>query len=92
VATITTIYPGWYQGRAVHIHAKVLLNNNEALTTQLYFDDAVSREVYKTAPYSRRGAYDTSNADDRIYRRDTTLTTAKEGDCYVGRITVGVKA
>src|SRR6478672_11004821 len=23
VATFTTVYPGWYQGRAVHIHVKV---------------------------------------------------------------------
>ena len=39
VAEFTTIYPGWYQGRTMHIHAKVHLDNATVLTTQLYFDD-----------------------------------------------------
>ena len=92
VATILTIYPGWYEGRAVHIHAMVHLNNAEVLTTQLYFDDAVSNEVFAAAPYSRRGKADVSNSRDRIFRPETMLTTVKEGDGYVGRITIGVRA
>ena len=43
IAEITTIYPGWYRGRTVHIHAKVLLSNKEVLTTQLYFGDELTR-------------------------------------------------
>ena len=42
VVEFTTIYPGWYQGRTVHIHAKVHLGTTTVLTTQLYFDDALS--------------------------------------------------
>jgi protocatechuate 3,4-dioxygenase beta subunit len=92
IAVITTIYPGWYQGRTVHIHAKVQLTNREALTTQLYFDDKVSDEVYAKAPYSARHGRRTLNADDGIYRSQTTLTVSKDGDGYLGLITMGVSA
>src|SRR5262249_32354065 len=51
VATFTTIYPGWYTGRTVHIHAKVRLfdassNTTTEATTQLFFDDAITDQVF----------------------------------------------
>ena len=42
VPQFTTVYPGWYQGRTVHIHAKVHLDKQTLLTTQLYFPDDFS--------------------------------------------------
>src|SRR5258706_14922 len=39
-ATFTTIYPGWYRGRAVHIHFKVHPDATKVFTSQLFFDDA----------------------------------------------------
>ena len=92
IAAITTVYPGWYPGRTVHIHAKVFMSNTEALVTQLYFDEAVTDAVFATAPYTRRPRRDTSNASDRIYRRETTLTVSKDGAGYLGLITIGVRA
>jgi protocatechuate 3,4-dioxygenase beta subunit len=92
IATITTIYPGWYQGRTVHIHAKVQLSNAKALTTQLYFDDTVSEEVFATAPYSERKGRSTFNRDDNIYGSETTLTVTKDGAGYLGLITIGLSA
>lgn len=62
-----TIYPGWYQGRAVHIHFKVRIGNAD-FTSQLYFDEAVTREVYRQAPYAQRGQAQTANAQDSIFR------------------------
>ena len=39
-------------------------------TSQLFFDDALSREIYTSAaPYATRGVQDRSNASDGIYRR-----------------------
>ena len=35
-----TIYPGWYPGRAVHIHMKVFVGGNSVHTGQLFFPDA----------------------------------------------------
>jgi len=92
IAAITTIYPGWYQGRTVHVHAKVHLTNATALTTQLYFDDKLSEQVFATAPYTAHKGRSTFNQDDSIYRKDTTLTVASEAGVYLGLITMGVAA
>ncbi len=92
IAVITTIYPGWYQGRTVHIHAKVQLTNSKVLTTQLYFDDKLTDEVYAKAPYSAHQGRRTLNTSDGIYRRETTLTVTEEGDGYLGLISMGISA
>ena len=70
-----TIYPGWYSGRAVHIHFKVRSGTRE-FASQLYFDDALSDRVFAHAPYAARGRADTRNARDFLYRqggRELTL-------------------
>jgi protocatechuate 3,4-dioxygenase beta subunit len=90
IAVITTIYPGWYQGRTVHIHAKVALSNSELLTTQLYFDDALTDRVYAAPPYSANTGRRTLNDADGIYRKETTLTVTEEGDGFLGLMTIGV--
>ncbi|MDA0352752.1 MAG: intradiol ring-cleavage dioxygenase [Chloroflexi bacterium] len=67
----TTIYPGWYPGRAVHIHFKVRAQAADGsifeFTSQFFFDDALSDEVLVAAPYAKAGRR-TRNADDGIYR------------------------
>lgn len=67
-----TIYPGWYRGRAVHVHFKVRTRGASAaareFTSQLYFDDALSNRIYAAAPYSGNGRPSTRNADDFIFR------------------------
>ena len=59
-ATFTTIYPGWYQGRAVHIHFKIRTDPDaEAgfeFTSQLFFDDALSQQVYASGVYASKGS------------------------------------
>jgi protocatechuate 3,4-dioxygenase beta subunit len=90
IAVITTIYPGWYRGRTVHVHAKVALSNADLLTTQLYFDEALTADVYKNAPYAAHTGRDTFNDGDGIYRPETTLTVTREGDGYLGLMTIGV--
>jgi len=70
-----TIYPGWYSGRAVHIHFKVRSGFSE-LTSQFYFDDSFSDRVFTRAPYSGRGRPGVRNAQDFLYRqggRELTL-------------------
>lgn len=70
-AIFTTIYPGWYRGRAVHIHFKIRVAaaNGEAadFTSQLFFDDAFNTQVFTTAPYSQKGPGWLKNAADGIY-------------------------
>lgn len=92
ITEVTTVYPGWYQGRNVHIHAKVQLSNRDVLTTQLYFDDAVSDRVFTNPPYSAHTGRRTLNSADGIYRSETTMTVSADGDGYLGLITIGVSA
>ncbi|MET0410352.1 MAG: intradiol ring-cleavage dioxygenase [Polyangiaceae bacterium] len=61
-----TVYPGWYPGRTPHIHLMVLVNGQERMTSQLYFPEATTDEVYEQAPYSARGERTTSNASDGV--------------------------
>jgi protocatechuate 3,4-dioxygenase beta subunit len=99
VATFTTIYPGWYSGRCVHIHVKVRLfdaasNVTTEATTQVFFEDVVTNGVCMTAaPYDARGIPDTSNAMDAFYANHTELLVSLRGDTvsgYEGSITLGV--
>lgn len=59
-----TIYPGWYPIRTVHIHLMVLIDGTEQVTTQVYFDQAVTDRVFATPPYSERGPQRTRNETD----------------------------
>jgi len=92
IAQVTTIYPGWYQGRTVHIHAKVQLSNRELLTTQLYFDDDLTDEVFSRAPYNGQGDRSTRNDGDGIFRPEAVLTVSEQGDGYLAVMTMGVRS
>ena len=93
LATFTTVYPGWYSGRTVHIHVQVSLGGNVLHTGQLFFPESLTDAVYRRAPYNRRPSRDTRNATDSIYRNGgsrSMLKLTKSGTGYVGRITMGV--
>ncbi|QDQ99431.1 protocatechuate dioxygenase [Tomitella fengzijianii] len=80
VVRFTSIFPGWYRGRAVHVHIKVHIDKKTVLTTQLFFDDALTDAVYQdTAPYDRRGERDTRNDSDSIYD-PTGLSVSRPAD------------
>jgi protocatechuate 3,4-dioxygenase beta subunit len=94
VATLLTIYPGWYPGRTVHVHTMVHLGGNVVHTGQLYFSDAVTDTVYRRSPYNQRPGRNPRNSGDSIYRnggKRSTLRIAKTGSGYVGSITMGVQ-
>ena len=81
----TTVYPGWYSGRAVHIHFKI--------TSQLFFDETTTNEVHAKAPYAERGARDTMNNRDGIYRQGGNklmLALEKTKSGYSGIFDVGL--
>ncbi|AUH32056.1 intradiol ring-cleavage dioxygenase [Paracoccus tegillarcae] len=62
-----TIFPGWYRGRTTHMHFKVILGRDEALTGQIFFPDALSQYVFENASaYDRAALQDTTNVDDWI--------------------------
>ncbi|HJZ75705.1 MAG TPA: hypothetical protein VKE51_28420 [Vicinamibacterales bacterium] len=63
----TTIYPGWYQGRATHIHVEVKTNGVSRKVTQMAFPESVNNTVYVSGVYASRGSNPTSNAADMIF-------------------------
>ena len=94
VATFKTIYPGFYPGRAVHIHVKVHVGGDVVHTGQLFFPATVTNAVYRRRPYSTHGATpDTVNADDSIFRNGGSkgmLKLRKTKTGYTGSIAMGV--
>ena len=91
VATFTTIYPGWYSGRAVHIHFKVHPDATKVFTSQLFFDDKLSQQVFTQAPYASKGSTpDTLNSTDNIYQDLLLLTTTKTDQGYAAAFDIGI--
>lgn len=72
MAQFVTIYPGWYPGRAVHIHFKIRTNpdsgRGEEFTSQIYFEDELSDQIHAKEPYVKTGEGRLKNRQDGIYR------------------------
>jgi protocatechuate 3,4-dioxygenase beta subunit len=93
LARFMSVYPGWYQGRAVHIHVKVHLGGTVVHTGQFFFNDALTDVVYKQSPYDTRASRDTRNTADSIYRNGgsrSILKVTKLASGYRAGITMGV--
>jgi protocatechuate 3,4-dioxygenase beta subunit len=91
LARFTTIYPGAYRGRAVHIHFKIRSpaagGQTHDFTSQLFFDDALSDQVYAQPPYAGRGDQRLRNARDGIFRNagaQLTLAVTPAAPGYTG--------
>src|SRR6266516_7771427 len=93
LARFRSVYPGWYQGRTVHIHVKVHVAGNVVHTGQLYFPDSLTDRVFRRKPYNRRGKRTTRNANDSVFvngGKRSMLSLRKSGGAYVAAITMGV--
>lgn len=93
-----TIYPGWYEGRAVHLHFKVRAaagaDRSHEFSSQLYFDEAVTDRVHARAPYSVRGRRTQRNKEDGLFRRGGSrlmLALTETSSGYAGEFSVGLK-
>jgi protocatechuate 3,4-dioxygenase beta subunit len=89
-ATFTTIYPGWYAGRAVHIHFKVHPTTSSVFTSQLFFDEALTDQVQAQPPYASKGRRDTLNSTDNIYQELLLLTTNRTDQGYAATFDLGI--
>jgi protocatechuate 3,4-dioxygenase beta subunit len=97
-ASFTTIYPGWYNGRTIHIHFKIRTTgaNGQAyeFTSQLFFDENLSNTVLTQAPYNtKKGTRSTTNANDSIYQSvgsQMILALSPNGTGYAGSFAVGL--
>lgn len=92
--TFTTVYPGWYQGRATHIHVEVTINGRSVKVTQIAFTEAVNNTVYATGAYASRGSNPISNASDGIFAdslsSELTTPTGDTTSGYAANFQVGV--
>jgi len=75
-----TLFPGWYSGRAIHIHFKVRTDpdspSGREFTSQFFFDEATVDAVLQVSPYNQKGSPDVRNASDNIYRDEMLLPLA----------------
>jgi uncharacterized protein (TIGR03437 family) len=99
MVNFTTVYPGWYSGRTVHIHFKVRTYSGttkyDEFTSQLFFDDIITDEVFTQAPYSSRRTRDTRNANDMVLAPTANkdrlmLAVTKTGETYAASVDIGV--
>ncbi|WP_133909717.1 intradiol ring-cleavage dioxygenase [Streptomyces sp. NBC_00582] len=75
--SITSIWPGHYVSRAVHVHMRVhtdvtltddsYTGGDVIHTGQLFFDPDINEEIQATSPYSANTTKETALADDSIY-------------------------
>jgi protocatechuate 3,4-dioxygenase beta subunit len=93
-----TIYPGWYQGRTVHIHFKLRTDpaatRGFEFTSQLYFDDNLTDEVFRQPPYADKGERSTRNENDGIYRQGgdkLMLELSQDAQGHVGTFDVALQ-
>jgi protocatechuate 3,4-dioxygenase beta subunit len=65
--TFTTVYPGWYQGRATHIHVEVTVGGRSIKVTQIAFPESINNDVHTNGVYASRGVNPMSNLSDGIF-------------------------
>ena len=97
-ARFTTIYPGWYRGRTVHVHFKVRTEPAAArghdFTSQIYFDDALTDRVHAREPYASMGPRAVRNEGDGIFRRNGNqlmLAVTEDAQAYAGTFHLGLQ-
>ncbi|MGM9510718.1 intradiol ring-cleavage dioxygenase [Larkinella sp. GY13] len=73
LVTFTSIYPGWYSGRAPHIHVHVYDSTGKSLKiSQIAFPEDISKVVYAQGVYASHGQADTTNARDNVFSDGTS--------------------
>lgn len=79
-----SIFPGWYPGRAPHIHVDVLQGEKIVLSTQIAFPKESTAAVYASRGY--KGVEDTPNETDGVFRNSLDGNMA---DYVAGNISDG---
>jgi protocatechuate 3,4-dioxygenase beta subunit len=96
-ASFVTIYPGWYQGRTVHIHFKIRTQSDGRtydFTSQLYFNDALNDRVLGREPYTQKGPRRIRNEQDGIFRQSGSqlmLDVTERDGRFAGTFDVGLQ-
>lgn len=93
----TTILPGWYQGRTVHIHVKIRTTGTDGnpyeFTSQLYLPEDFKATYLATEPYASKGTPDTTNDTDMHYADigdQMLLRPTRRGRGYAADFAIGL--
>jgi protocatechuate 3,4-dioxygenase beta subunit len=96
-AEFTTIYPGWYPGRATHIHFKIFTDEKTVLTGQTFFPEALNEFIYTNVPdyTGRPRERHVMNVNDNVVvdadpGRLAFCAVKEERERYVASLTLGV--
>ncbi|HEY5750794.1 MAG TPA: intradiol ring-cleavage dioxygenase [Chryseolinea sp.] len=98
VVAFKTIFPGWYSGRAPHIHVHIYDSTGKSLlVTQIAFPTDVCNTVYTTATnFYTKGTQDTSNTSDNVFSdslaNELATVTGSVADGFVLTRTIVVSA
>jgi len=88
LAKFTTIYPGWYGGRATHIHMEVFVNSVLKKVSQLTFSETISDVVHVSTLYAAHGVNPIRNANDSVFG-DSATDLALETLALTGSVSAG---
>lgn len=100
ICAFTTIYPGWYQGRAVHIHFKVQGDAGNGqhyeFTSQFFFDETMTDQVHAEEPYASEGYRTLLNEGDGIFQDGgdeliLNVTPTDDGSGYIATFDIGIQ-
>lgn len=62
-----TCFPGWYPGRAIHIHFQILNGNTSQRVSQLFFPEDLTTDIFANHPeYEGYGQPDTVFSNDGV--------------------------
>jgi protocatechuate 3,4-dioxygenase beta subunit len=83
-----TCFPGWYPGRAIHIHFQIKMGNTSTRVSQLFFPENLTTQIFAShADYKQYGQPDTLWSNDGVLagvssadRDRLTLTIARMTD------------
>lgn len=96
--TFVSIFPGWYGGRAPHIHVHIYnASGKSLLVTQIAFPKSTCDTVYTTATsYYKKGLQDTTNESDNVfgdgYANELATISGNTTDGYTLTHTIVVSA
>ena len=98
LVTFTSIFPGWYSGRATHIHVHIYNSSGTSLkVTQIAFPEGTGSAVAAVNGYAKGMTGYTYNKSDNVFSDDTTgaeiaTVTGNTTDGFVLTITLPVAA
>jgi protocatechuate 3,4-dioxygenase beta subunit len=94
--TFNTVYPGWYAGRATHIHVEVYVNGASVKVTQIAFPESVTADVYASGVYAAHGQNPIGNARDNVFSDgvadELATVSGNPASGYMATLTIGISA